>query len=403
MKKGYLSDYFDGVAAKRLSAVEADLFRSNQHEFNGVESLKRILGNATGKQQFPTIFLYLEDDEGPVKEEGYMTWYDAREAHPTRSEHRLYFPETAVSQHATEGDVLIIGKRPDGHLLSMITKGGSTVARQVLWLFGLSDLSQRGFAVRDKLEGDRDRIEFAARAILETIGVAVEQEDESFLDDILTRYGGDFPDTREFSKYARSTLDDLQPHDDPDAVLLAWLDREETLFRTLEKHIVSIRLKQGFTDDVEGFISYSLSVQNRRKSRAGLALENHLEAIFKGLNIDCDRGAVTENRSRPDFLFPGAGAYHDPLFQDDLLTMLGAKSTCKDRWRQVLTEAKRIPVKHLLTVEAAISTAQTDEMKSHGLQLVVPEAISHTYSEEQKKWLLSLSSFCELVSYRQGR
>jgi len=39
MKQGYLSQYFDGVALKRLSAVEANVSRSNQHEFNGVESL----------------------------------------------------------------------------------------------------------------------------------------------------------------------------------------------------------------------------------------------------------------------------------------------------------------------------------------------------------------------------
>ena len=42
MKQGYLSEYFSGVAIKSLSAVEADLLRSNQHEFNGVESLKRV-------------------------------------------------------------------------------------------------------------------------------------------------------------------------------------------------------------------------------------------------------------------------------------------------------------------------------------------------------------------------
>jgi hypothetical protein len=43
MKKGYLSQYFEGVAAKRLSSVEADILVSNQHEFQGVEQLKSIL------------------------------------------------------------------------------------------------------------------------------------------------------------------------------------------------------------------------------------------------------------------------------------------------------------------------------------------------------------------------
>ena len=39
------------------------------------------------------------------------------------------------------------------------------------------------------------------------------------------------------------------------------------------------------------------------------------------------------------------------------------KSTCKDRWRQVLSEADRIPNKHLFTLEAAISENQTSKCK----------------------------------------
>ena len=40
MKQGHLSEYFTGVAVKRLSAVEAS---GNQHEFNGVGDLKKVL------------------------------------------------------------------------------------------------------------------------------------------------------------------------------------------------------------------------------------------------------------------------------------------------------------------------------------------------------------------------
>ena len=39
MKRGYLSEYFEGVAAKRLSAVEADETRSNQHEYNATKAM----------------------------------------------------------------------------------------------------------------------------------------------------------------------------------------------------------------------------------------------------------------------------------------------------------------------------------------------------------------------------
>lgn len=35
--------------------------------------------------------------------------------------------------------------------------------------------------------------------------------------------------------------------------------------------------------------------------------------------------------------------------------MLGAKTTIKERWRQVLEEANRIERKHLITLEPAVS------------------------------------------------
>ena len=80
--------------------------------------------------------------------------------------------------------------------------------------------------------------------------------------------------------------------------------------------------------------------------------------------------------------------------------MLGVKTTCKDRWRQVLSEADKIPNKHLLTLEAAISENQTNEMVSQNLQLVVPNAIRTSYSLQQQSWLMSVATFTELVLQR---
>ena len=81
--------------------------------------------------------------------------------------------------------------------------------------------------------------------------------------------------------------------------------------------------------------------------------------------------------------------------------MLGAKSTCKDRWRQVLAEADRIERKHLLTLEAAISTYQTDEMADKQLQLVIPRSIHKTYTTEQQAWLFSVADFLAEVRRKQ--
>jgi len=400
MKQGYLSQCFTSIAAKTLSAVETDTRTSNQHEFNGVKGLNYMFG--TERQTFPTKFVYLSDnDNDPPTDEGFLTWYDARENHPTRTEYRMYFPTTTVSMCASEGDELFIGLQPDGNLLAVYAEAGSTIANQIRWLFGISESSHPGFSVREELESEQDRIAFASRFILEQIGICIEESKETYLDEMLRMYGGKFPTTKVFSEYARSTLTDVSSQDSPDDVLMAWMEREEVLFRTLEKHIIAERLNEGFFEDTEAFLSFSLSVQNRRKSRVGHAFENHLEQLFTGRGVSFDRNKITENKSKPDFIFPSIAKYHDSTFNVSLLTMLGVKSTCKDRWRQVLSEADRISNKHLLTLEAAISENQTNEMQSKQLRLVVPNAIRDSYSVKQQSWLMGVGDFVNMVIARE--
>src|SRR5690606_18855752 len=114
--------------------------RSNQHEFNGAEGFKAFLGEPEGKARYTARFLYLnEHDDEPVVDDGFMTWYDARqrarqERGVMRWEYRLYFPTNQVSQVAAEGDLLVIAKRPDATLLAIVAERGSTIEQQLLWL-----------------------------------------------------------------------------------------------------------------------------------------------------------------------------------------------------------------------------------------------------------------------------
>ncbi len=412
MSHGLLKKCFTGVAAKRLSAVEVDITKSHQHEFNGVNGLKEILGKAEPRT-FPTTFVWLGDEQDGITEEGFLTWYDARRDHPTRSEYRLYFKTTAVLGLASAGDPVFIAKRPDDSLMVILVKAESTMENQLLWLFALPELPVVGEAICKagskfdiKQIGEvAGKTDFAVRYILDELGIEPEEPETDFIDIMVTRFGGKFPGTRDFSAFARETLSDISPSDDPDTALLSWLNQEEILFRRLERYIVAQRLQIGFVNDgaadIDGFIAYSLSVQNRRKARAGLSLENHLEEIFKTLKIRHARGVVTENKQKPDFIFPGQKEYRNPDFPDSKLTMLGAKSTCKDRWRQVIGEAARIRTKHLLTLEPGISENQTDEMKSRLLQLVLPKELHQTYRANQQAWLMNLTDFVKLVRQRQ--
>ena len=63
----------------------------------------------------------------------------------------------------------------------------------------------------------------------------------------------------------------------------------------------------------------------------------------------------------------------------------------------------RIDRKHLLTLEAAISTYQTDEMQDKHLQLVVPQQIHCTYTENQRQWLYSVADFLDEIKEKQRK
>ncbi len=397
MKHGQLSDCFEGASVKRLSAVDADPVRSNQHEIGTTRDMRdRFLGEVHN-QQYQVLYIWLGDDREGISVEGTATHYDARIRKKHRAaEWRLYYPSNTVTGIMQAGDTLFLAKHKSGRLYFIIAPEGSTSEHQLEWLFGLRPKG-KSFVSREFPE-DGPGLDFAARYILDEIGIETEDPEADRLDEIIDRFPLAFPSTSNFSYLARNTLPDVRAEDDPDAALLAWLTREEALFRRLEKRIVSKRLEKGFTDgggvDVDGFIRFSLSVHNRRKSRMGYSLENHLEAVFQAFGIANDRGKVTENNHRPDFLFPSVAAYHAaPSTGAPNLAMLGAKSSCKERWRQVLAEADKIPRKHLLTLEPGISEPQTDQMESSDLQLVVPQGIQDSYTAEQRVWLWSLGNF----------
>tara|TARA_R100001530_G_scaffold8234_1_gene8702 strand:+ start:1509 stop:2717 length:1209 start_codon:yes stop_codon:yes gene_type:complete len=401
-----LSDYFEGVGVKRLSAVDAEPKTSNQHEVGTTKKMRDDFLGENHQEKFPAIYIWLGGDQEGFTEESWATHYDARLNKPRAAEWRLYYPSNPVTEAMKAGDTLFLAKDQGGVLWFIVAPEGSTSEQQLFWLFGLRP-EGKSFVSRE-FSDEEPELDFAARFILDEIGVEFEEPEADKLDSIIDRFGTTFPKTAEFSDLARLTLPEVRAEDDPDAALIAWLDHEEALFRRLERRVVSSRIEAGFTSadgtDVDGFISFSLSVQNRRKSRMGHSLENHMAAVLRAHDIRHVRGAVTEHKHKPDFLFPDLETYHAaPAGGDARLTMLGAKSTCKDRWRQVLAEAEKISRKHLLTLEPGISEPQTDQMEASSLQLVVPSPVQDSYTAAQRGWLWSVGDFIEEVRARQGQ
>ncbi|WP_421839700.1 type II restriction endonuclease [Novosphingobium sp.] len=402
MRRGMLSDLFVGVVSKRLTLVETITPKSNQHEFQGTRPLRRLLGDED-RRQITTRFLLISGEQEGFSEDGFMSWSNVRKGKPRAAEYHLYYSSNAVTEMMQPGDRLFLALQRDGTMLAIVT-ASATIENQLVWLFGLEEQEEFAFTYQE-IGDDSAELDFAARYILEELGIEPEEPEADQIDTLIERFGLVFPKTGAFSELARASLPDVSAQDDPDLALIAWLEREEQMFRRLERRIVAERIGGGFEApdgaDVDGFLAFSLSVQNRRKSRAGQALEHHLEAVFIAHAIQYARGAETENRNKPDFLFPGQHAYRDPDFPASRLTMLGAKSTLKDRWRQVLSEAERIETKHLLTLEPGISENQTTEMQIKNLQLVVPRSLHATYRQAQQAWLMDVQSFLALVTQRQ--
>lgn len=407
MKKGVLSDYFEAVAVKTLSAVDAEPVKSRQHEVGGKDTIGKVLGPWDPRVRFDVTYVWIGDDQDSITTTGEALWYNPREGKPRAPEPRLYYYTNPVTEMMSAGDTLFLARRPDNTLFFIVVPPQSTIESQLLWLFGIDERPGLRFKVSE-IKGEHDaRMDFAARLILDELGIEYEDPEANAIEAIVSKFDS-FPKTKEFSELARVTLSKVNAKDDPDVALMAWLDHEERMFRQLEKRLLGQRLSQGFIDGegqpyVDGFMAFSLGVQNRRKSRMGHSFEHHLAAIFDAFGLKYQRGALTEQGNRPDFLFPDQVRYGDKSFDASLLSMVGAKSTCKDRWRQVSFEADRIATKHLVTLEPAISSPQTDQMVNANVQLVLPSKLHGTYTEAQRKWIWSVARLVEMLAEKQAR
>lgn len=216
----------------------------------------------------------------------------------------------------------------------------------------------------------------------------------------------DFPPTLELATNARNCYNKAflitkkLITDNPDKEILNWLDAEFQLFKTIENDRYSKRIQTPFKT-VEELIDIANTILNRRKSRAGKSLEHHLGEIFKTFDLMFDTQSVTEDKKRPDFLFPNIAAYTNSKFDEKKLTMLASKTTCKDRWRQILNEADRIKVKHLFTLQQGISKNQLKEMYKYDVCLVVPKQYLKSYPEDFRNKILTLDGFVKQVQLKQ--
>ena len=244
--------------------------------------------------------------------------------------------------------------------------------------------------------------------LIETTGFIREQQLEAAMMRYIQALSEDFPDTRQMSSAAQSIEEEVFDHEEnallkPDSKLLAWIDTEYALFKKLEQERYGFAISNGF-QSVEEFIEFANKALNRRKSRAGKSLEHHLSRIFDYNALRYSAQPRTEGNKHPDFIFPSEAAYHTPDYPIEGLVFLAAKTTCKDRWRQILNEADRFrdKEKYLFTLQQGISAKQMDEMQDEGVVLVVPEAFIGTYPRAKRDSVWTLKNFIGFTKEKTG-
>jgi hypothetical protein len=231
---------------------------------------------------------------------------------------------------------------------------------------------------------------------IETESECLERRFREFIKDL-----DDFPTGLAFSEETVEALKECVEQFEKlnaDKTIVRCVDTEYKLFRLAERQICQPEILRVFKD-VDDFLKTASSIMNRRKSRAGRSLENHFEYLLKRAEIPY---AVRppEVDGEPDIVIPSVDAYNDARYPTNKLFMVGVKRTCKDRWRQVLKEAKRVKQKHIMTIQQGISKKQLNDMKGDGVQLIVPLEFHKQYPPNSDMKLLQVGEFVDLVRKR---
>lgn len=364
---------------KFLSANDTDPTQSHQAGIYIPHNSSSILFNSPGvkgdnKDRFVSVYWHYE--ENYISDEVRLIYY----GRGTRNEYRV--THTPFFKPEYTGALFVFTQCDEDNYQAFVLNTDDEI-NQFLDAFGLSPHETNCLIDGCKPTSDNDLI-------------------KAFIQDIDDK-GIEFPDSKRMSAAARDICDRTISSEsliltNPDKKILDWTDMEYNIFKAVEYSRYGSVVSKGFPS-VDDFVDMANQVLNRRKSRAGKSLEHHLAAIFDGNHLPFEEQVVTEGNKRPDFIFPSRKAYHDLTYPTEKLVSLAAKTTCKDRWRQVLNEADRLKddYKYLCTLQQGILVAQLDEMHAEKVRLIVPKPYIKTYPEERRNDIWSLDKFVAYV------
>ena len=417
---GRIAQQIAGVGFKQLTVVDCiGEGKSNQHELNTSAAMRSFLG--ADRRVFPCTFVRFDGAfaEGTYESEDLTaTYYDARERQANRSpEFRLVYPASSViMQAAREGDwCWVLRREADDRLLVIVAEGGAPVALQLDRLIGTSLRSSddvvggRTLALGDLSQASDRDLSVEDADLLTVLGLSIDARHGDALARIIERFGSRsaMPSTQEFASFARQLCKTSSPLEDADQALHDWYAFSTEMFFGYEKHVLQPILDRAFVGapsiDIDTFFDLAKKHMNSRYSRAGYTFEHHLSVVFEAHGLLFTRMTKRlPDGSKPDFLFPGRGAYGDADVPDELLTFLGAKTTTKERWMQVVAEAPRIPVRHLATMDRELNAAILSAMAHHDVVPVVPQPIiTASYGPLLAARMMTVHDFIDQTLRRQ--
>jgi len=283
----------------------------------------------------------------------------------------------------------------DYDLVIYLVSKASNLFHSAIWAFGIDDLARPQILPNNSLSLTQRNVLEQLEPELGHPKSTLELADHigfHFADFLANPTWDTFPSGMAFANFAQG-LSFISAIDEPDSALENLLEIETQTFYHLEDALVRIRLAAQFSY-VSDFLSYSTRVQQRRKSRRGKQLEYQLAFVLRANGVPFEE-QVKIAGTTVDFIFPHAAAY-ESLEEDGAgVTMLAAKSTCKDRWRQVLDEAPKLHHRHLFTLESGISASQTAQMGARDITLVVPAGIYESFPKPG----MEILQFHEFIDY----
>lgn len=156
-------------------------------------------------------------------------------------------------------------------------------------------------------------------------------------------------------------------------------------------------LIRALVDEFPRVDALMLSAAQQRKSRAGYSYEHHIEAMLKGGAIPFEKQVIIEAKKRPDFILPSLKFMNSAKETAATGLILSAKTTLRERWKQVEREMGGHRRLFLTTVDENIAGNAIEDMASFGVHLVIPESLKESKLSEYKGYsnVLGFREFCD--------